>query len=126
MSPFNIKTVLIVLSIVNKIDFDEINCMKFFLSDIREKGIKSLIVLTHIDKLKGIKENDKLMLIEERIQTLKKELDIKDRDDFICIENYKDFPTNSTGQKDYHLTNKRTSFPNSQNMSQNLYRYPPK
>jgi hypothetical protein len=90
--------------------------MKFFLSDIREKGIKSLIILTHIDKLNKIKENDKLMLIEERIQILKKELDIKDRDDFICLESYKEFPTIPTGS---HLANKRTLFPNSQNFNQN-------
>jgi hypothetical protein len=59
--------------------------MKFFLADIREKGIKTLIILTHIDRLNHLKENDKLILIEERIDMLSKELDIKDRDDFICV-----------------------------------------
>jgi GTP-binding protein EngB required for normal cell division len=38
--------------------------MKFFLSDIKEKGIKTLIILTHVDKLNHYKENDKLTLIE--------------------------------------------------------------
>jgi hypothetical protein len=59
--------------------------MKFFLADIREKGIKTLIILTHIDRLNHLKEDDKLILIEERIGMLSKELDIKDRDDFICV-----------------------------------------
>ena len=27
------------------------SCIKFFLSDIKEKGIKAILVLTHIDKL---------------------------------------------------------------------------
>jgi len=46
--------------------------MKFFLADAREKGIKTLIILTHVDKLNHLKESDKLTLIEERINILRK------------------------------------------------------
>ena len=37
--------------------------MKFFLNDVREKGIKILIILTHVDKLNQLSENDKLRVI---------------------------------------------------------------
>lgn len=39
------------------------SCMKFFLNDVREKGIKILIILTHVDKLNQLSENDKLRVI---------------------------------------------------------------
>lgn len=53
--------------------------MKFFLADVREKGIKLMVILTHVDRLNHLKENDKLTLIEERIDMLRRELDFKDR-----------------------------------------------
>jgi putative ribosome biogenesis GTPase RsgA len=61
------------------------------LADVREKGIKTFVILTHVDLLNHMKENDKLRLIDERINMLAKELDIKDRDEFICLENYHNF-----------------------------------
>lgn len=63
---------MIVLNVLSKIEFEEISCMKFFLADAREKGIKTLIILTHVDKLNHLKESDKLTLIEERINILRK------------------------------------------------------
>jgi len=56
---------------MTKIEYEELSCMKFFLSDVREKGIKVMIILTHLDKLNHLKENDKLTLIEERINILR-------------------------------------------------------
>ena len=41
-----------------------------------------------------MKENDKLRLIDERINMLTKDLEIKDRDEFICLENYHNFDQN--------------------------------
>lgn len=70
---------------IGKIEFEEMSFLKFFLNDVREKRIKVLIILTHVDKLNQLNENDKLRIIEERIEMLSKELDFKNRDDFICI-----------------------------------------
>lgn len=84
-SILSVRIVLIVLNVMTKIDFEELSCMNFFLSDVREKGIKVMIILTHVDKLNHLKENDKLTLIEERINMLRGELDFKDRDDFVCV-----------------------------------------
>jgi hypothetical protein len=52
---FNIKTVLITIDIVSKNEYEEIKCLKSFIGDLREKGLKCLLILTHIDKLNKIK-----------------------------------------------------------------------
>ncbi len=48
------------------------SCLKFFISDVKEKGMKTIVVLTNVDRLNYLKENDRLMVIEDKISIFKK------------------------------------------------------
>ena len=52
----NISVCIICLNIMAGITQGEENCLRFFISDIKEKGMKVFIVLTHIDLLNNLTE----------------------------------------------------------------------
>ena len=48
--------------------------MRFLVSDVREKGLKTIVVLTNTDRLGYLREFERLSFIEEKISVLIKEL----------------------------------------------------
>lgn len=47
----NIKINLICVSAIEELMFEEMTYIKFLKADLWEKGIKTLIIITHIDRL---------------------------------------------------------------------------
>lgn len=83
------KLCIFCIDLFQELSFEESNNIKFLKADLQEKGIKSLVVLTHIDKLSKMKEMqkeaDRIDFIDFRVGDICKDLDIKDREDIICV-----------------------------------------
>lgn len=70
--------------------YEELTYLRFLKVDLNERHIKMLFLLTKSDR-KNLGESEKCIWLENKIWQMMKDLDIKERDDVIIIENYR-FP----------------------------------
>lgn len=72
-----------------ELPYEEATYLKFLKVDLQERHIKTLFLLTKTDLVaQNMSESQRCLALENRIAQLVKDLDIKDREDVYCLQNY--------------------------------------